>query len=217
MITTAEPLLQELSEKLNETSTDTSTKRLGYFYESVRQLLNKYKWGWSIKPFTITLLANISEYNLSTLISDYSPSWGIDEVLVGGHVIDPVPFESRSSYSSDTRFYITRDNKTLGFTRVLATTEVVVVNYYARIIRPAEHDDTLNISLPDDIGNAIVLYMKHLVHDGKRQRLDARNALTDWKEELDSLRPQEASQKAKYSPRTVPNVLAASKFRRTYR
>jgi len=55
------------------------------------------------------------------------------------------------------------------------------------------------------------------VHTAKRQRYDARNSLADFKEKIDGLRPQEASNKALNAPKTVPTVMQYYGIRRNYR
>jgi len=63
---------------------------------------------------------------------------------------------------------------------------------------------------------AICLLMKAMVHGAKRQRYDERNALVDYKEEIEELVLQDASNKIKDLPQNVPTIFTYNKFNRTY-
>jgi hypothetical protein len=216
MITTPQEFLDETSAMLKEATTDVSNTRLRYFYRAARKVLSMAKFASTRKPFTLALTAGVQEYDLSLLISDFNPLWGIYEVYVNSEKIDPVDYPTRSQFSSSTRYYYKEDDKTLGFTKIIAGTETIIVYYYPRLVKPTAADTVLNISFPEDMLTSICLYMKHLVHEGKRQRYDSRNALLDFKEEMDTLRPQNASNKARGMPKIVPNIMTTSRFRRRY-
>lgn len=218
MITTPEPVLQETSNMLNESTTDTSAKRVSYFNRSVRKVISMRKWSWAKKKHDLAVSAGVQEYDLTSVISDYNIQWGIYEVWVGGKKIDPVNYDRRDNIAaSDARFYLTPDNKKLGFTKTIDGTEDIDVWYYQVHVNAANHQASLNIPLPEDIQIAVALYIKHLVHEGKRQRYDSRNAILDFQQVIEELVLQDASNKAKDLPKTVPTVFTYARVRRIYR
>lgn len=191
---------------------------MSYGNTSVKHILTELKWAWSRKYAILDIDAGVQEYDLTVKITDYSSVRGVYEVYVGGVKLTPIAYDRRENYAeTDTQvYYITPDGKSIGFLKTLAGTEVVGIWYYATHTDVALYTTTLNISLPDEIGNLAAHYVKFLVHDGKRQRNDARNAMIDYTDLLDKIRPQDASTKAKDAPKQIPNVMAYHRFRRTY-
>ena len=219
MITTLLPILQTVSRKLKETTTDTSSLRIGYANDAIRYLLGVYKWGWSRKKKDLVVVAADQEYVLTTEITDYSTIRGIFEIYSGDDKLDPVPFNNTASVSSSTEqfFYLKPDDITLGFTLSITGTENIDIWYYAEWTNVADSTSTLSISIPESMIELIALYIKYLIHDGKRQRFDSRNALLDFKQALDTLIPQQASAKIKDQPRRVYNMFSYLGFKRTYK
>jgi len=219
MITTLLPILQATSRKLKESSTDTSSLRIGYTNDAIRYILSVFRWGWSKKKKDLTLVASDQEYVLTTEISDYSVIRGIYEIYDGGDKITPVPYNNTDSVSSSDNqyFYLKPDDITLGFTKTIAGTEDIDIWYYAEWTDVADSTSTLSISIPESMIELIALYIKYLIHDGKRQRFDARNALLDFKQALDTIIPQQASAKIKDQPRRVYNMFSYLGFKRTYK
>lgn len=219
MITTLLPILQAVSRKLKEITTDISSLRIGYSNDSVKFILSVYKWGWSRKKKDLTVHAAIQEYVLTTEITDYSPIRGIFEVYVAGKKIDPVPYNNKDSVSSSDKqyFYLMPDDVTIGFTKTITGTENIDIYYYAEWTDVADSTTTLSVSIPESMLELIALYTKYLIHDGKRQRFDARNALLDYKQALDTLIPQQGSGKIKDQPRRIYNFFSYLGFKRTYK
>lgn len=216
MITTAEPVLEKVSSELNEQTDDFSEKRIRYFNTSVKHILSLYKWAWSRKKTTITLTSS-TEYDLTTLISDYNVSWGLHSVEdANGKTIGSIDFSERKEFSS-AYMTLTPDNKKLVLTTGFSAGTVLTIWYYAEHQDVAAHTSTLNISIPYSVEEALLLYIQYKVHKGKRQRYDWRNALLDFKEQIDQLRLQEASNKARNKPRIVPNFRAQFGLTRKYR
>lgn len=218
MITTLLPILNTVSRKLKETTTDTSSRRIGYCNDAIRYILSLYKWGWSKKKLDLTVSATVQEYDLTSQASDYSVVRGIYEVYSGDDQVDPVPYSNRDSVSSSSSqyFYLMPDDKTIGFTLDLDGTEDIDIWYYPVWTDVSDSTSTLPISIPDALQECIAFYVKYLVHDGKRQRFDARNALLNFKQALDSIIPQQASGKIKDQPRRVYNYFSYLNFKRTY-
>lgn len=217
MLTTALPILQLVSRKLKETTTDVTSLRVGYISDSCKHILGIYKWGWSRKKHDLVLTAGVQEYNLSTILTDYSPVRGIFEVYVAGEQIDPVPYNNKDAASTtEQSFYLLPDDKTIGFTVALDGTEDIDIWYYADWVTVTTSTDTFNVSIPETLLEAIALYVKYFVHDGKRQRFDARNALLDYKQEIDTIIPQQGSGKIKGLPRRIYNFFSYMGFKRTY-
>lgn len=217
MTTTPNAILVEASQALNETSTDTSSKRVGYFNSAVRTVLGERKWSWSRKSHTLDTDDGIQEYDLSSEISDFDPERGIYEVYLAGVKIDYVEYSEKDNVSSENaRWYWKPDGKTIGFTTEFDGTENVVIWYYAIHTNAANSGATLNIPIPEKMHTAIVLQIKALVHNGKRQRYDARNALLDYKEEIEKRILGDASNKGRDVPKVVNNVMRFFRFRRNY-
>lgn len=218
MITTPESCLAAVSRRLKETVTDTSSLRVGYFNDSGKHILSLYKWGWSRRKHDLDVDDGVQTYDLTSEISDYSPERGIWEVYVGGEKIDPVNYDRRDSAVGGTqqKFYLDPTDKTIGFTKDLDGTEDIDIWYYASWTDASLYNSTLTLPLPENILILFALYMKHLVHDGKRQRYDARNALLDFQEVLQNIIAQQGSSKIKDLPRHVPKLYAYTGFKRVY-
>jgi hypothetical protein len=215
MITTIEPVLQKISFKLNEGSTDTTAKRISAATDGVRQLLTEAKFNWAKKTYTLTTQSGIQEYNLETLISDYNQLWGLDSVWVGGKKFTPLSADQKSQVASSA-VYLSEDAKSLGFFDNIDGTESVEIVYFATFETPANSTATLNISIPEDALEAIALAAKAVIHDGKRQRFDARNALIDYQAAKEKVVMQNASNKMRDLPKRVTPLMAYNRFQRQY-
>lgn len=215
MITTLNPILEAVSRKLKESSTDTSLLRIGYVNDAIRYVLGLYKWGWSIKRHQLNVLPNVQEYLLTSEISDYSPIRGIYEVYFGGTKIGPITYNAKSNISS-LHFYLKPDNKTIGFTKKIDGTETIEIWYYPEWTDVNSTSTTFSVPIPPSMVELISLYVKYLVHEGKRQRYDSRNALLDFKQALDTLIPQSGSAKIKDQPKRLYNFFSYMGFRRRY-
>jgi len=215
MITTIEPVLQKISYKLNEGSTDTTAKRISAAVDGVRQLLTEAKFNWAKKTYTLTTTSGVQEYNLETLISDYNQLWGLDSVWVGGKKFTPLSADQKSQVASSA-VWLSEDAKTLGFFDTIDGTESVEVIYYATFITPANSTETLNISIPEDALDAITLAAKAVIHDGKRQRFDARNALIDYQAAKEKVVMMNASNKMRDLPKRVTPLMGYVRYQRNY-
>ena len=220
MVSTMLPLLQTLYRLLKETTTDTSTLRIGYGNDAIRHILSLYKWSWSAKKHDLTVVADDQEYVLSTEITDYSIDRGIKEVYVAGVKISPIDFSRKGditiSPTNTQVFYLTPDYRTIGFLKTIDGTEDIDIWAYREHTDVSDTTTSFAITLPDNMRNPVAIYMKSLVHSGKRQRNDATNALLEFKQAIDEARATEASAKIKDAPRTVGNVFTYNNFKRTY-
>ncbi len=218
MVTSAAPVLTEVSQILNESTTDTGTKRLGYFNRSVKKVLSMKKWGFEKRKRTLTLTAGVQTYDLTAQFSDFNTLKGIISVWVGGKKIDSIDYDEKADVSAPAtqKFYLEPGNETLGFRKTIVGNETIEVWYYANHTNISTSAEVLTFDIPDEMVLAIAIYIKFLVHDGKRQRFDARNALLDFKEEIDNLRPMAATKKIKDRPRTVGNIFKYNRVRRVY-
>jgi len=214
MITTPERVLDALSRRLNESTTDTSAIRVGIFNDALHHILSQYKMEWARKLSNLSVTVGTQEYDLTSEISDYDPTWGIYSVEVGGQVF-PVEYEDRTFFVSQ-HFTLEPNKKKIIFTKDFEEDTTVPIWYYARHTDVSTYQTTLSISLPESILNPLVLYMKHLVHDGKRQRNDARNAILDFAEVMEQVALQNASSKAKNQTTVRRNPLQFAGFKRTY-
>lgn len=218
MITTLAPILSTLSVKLKEKTADVSTDRISAAISAIRLLLSEHKFSWARKSFTLDVDVGVQEYDLVTEATDYCETWGIYEVYVGGVKIDPIPYENRNN-TDNTNWYLTPDNKSIGFTSDILGTESIVIWYYATIptaSEPATSAVTLNLSIPENVKEAIVYAAKAIVHESKRQRNDARNSWLIYQTEKEKAVQSSASNKAKGLPKFIPNVLSYTGFRRRY-
>lgn len=216
MITVILPFLDAVSRKLKEPSTDTSVHRVGYVNDAIRHILTLYKWSWSRKKKTLTVVAGKKEYNLTEEISDYSPIRGIFAVYVDDKEIEAIPYDDRDKASS-LSFYLKPDVATIGFTFDIDGDENIDIWYYPEWTNVPDHTSTMPISIPESMTELIALYTKYLIHEGKRQRYDARNALLDFKEVLNSLIPQQGSSKIGDYPRLIPKFSLFTRFKRNYK
>lgn len=221
MITTLEPILIEVSRMLGETSTDISTKRIGYVNRAFNYVVSQHKWSARRKEQILPLVAGTSTYDLTSSVNvtdgDYDTEAGIFEIYNGTTQIFPCDYSNRETNSTVELFTLTPDSKTLVFTKGISGTEDYHIWYYAKHTEPASYTTTLKLALPDSFKIPLSTYTKHLVHDGRRQRNDARNCILDVQEQLDDLRFSDAKHRIKGLPRNIPTVMGASRFRRTYR
>lgn len=218
MITTPATILDEVSAMLNESSTDTSTKRINLYNRATRHTIHAYKWSFRRKNFSLTTSNGVQEYNLTSVITDgdYDPVAGIFEVWNGTEKIDPINYDRKTNTSTLLEFYLTPDNKTIGFTKAITGSESIVIIYYQAYKNVVSSTTTLNISIPDTFIIPIATYTKFLVHDGKRQRYDARNAILDYQQQISERKLADGGNKAKDLPRVVPNLMSYIGFKRSY-
>ncbi len=196
MITTPNPVLIATSALLKEGSTDKTATRLKYFDQAVRHTLSQFKWSFRRKLYTLTATSGVTEYALSPLIPDYDPIAGVYEVWSGSTLLYTISYSQKAS--ADSSVYLTPDGLTLG-----GVADDVSVWYYAQHTTVTDENTVLNIPLPEAISIPISTYIKYLVHDGKRQRNDARNAILDYQVQVSRLKLSEASNKLKGLPKTV--------------
>ncbi len=215
MITTLEPILSKISNKLNENSNDTSAKRISAAVDGVRMLLTEHKFAWTRKPHTLALTAGVQEYDLSDIIEDYNPLWGLYQVWVDGVKVTPDDYDN-NNLAICSAFFLTPDNKSIKFSSPIAGTEDVLIWYYATFTTPSVYNEALNISIPEDALEAVALAGKAVIHGGKRQRYDERNALIDYQAAKEKVVMAEASNKARDLPKRVPAMMRYLGFRRTY-
>lgn len=206
MITTPQKALNKVSAKLNELTTITSGQRFEFFNLSVQALLDYSKWKFAKKKHTLSVTTE-AEYDLTSEISDWNPLWGVDIIYVDGDQIFPVDYEDKDLYTNTMKFCFTPDEKSIYFTKELTGSETIEIWYFQRHVDVDETSDTLNVPLPEATLKGITLYMKHLVHDAKRQRNDARNAILDFQEAMEELTMQSASKKAKHSSKAIRSPL----------
>lgn len=214
MITTPLKVLQAVSDRFNENEVDTSAKRVRIFNQAMHKLLAMYKWEWAKKLSNLAVTAGDEDYVLTTAISDYDLMWGIDSVEFAGQIF-PVEYEDRNAFIT-AHFALEPDKKTIIFTKAFEANGTVPIWYYARHVDVETSGATLNISVPESALAALVLYMKHIIHDGKRQRNDARNAILDFQEVIEEMTIQNATTKAKNLTKTRRNPLQYAGFQRKY-
>lgn len=216
MITTLSPILIEASYVLNESATDTTAKRISYGNRAIRRVLRMRKWNWAKKSHTMsTLVAGTQEYDLSSAITDFNPMWGIYEVYIGGEKVGPIDYNQKDN-TTGTHCYLKPDGVTIGFTNDIDGTEDIVIWYSSRWTNVAADTTTFSLSIPEDMLGAIVLLIKAMVHGAKRQRYDERNALLDFKEEIEELVLQDATNKFKDLPINIPTPITYNRVVRNY-
>lgn len=217
MITTPAPILEAVSGGLNESTTDTSSKRIIAFNRAMRKFLNYKKFKFAIVEGTLTLVSDTQKYNLLTEFADYDVARGIDEVWIGNDQIFPIDNQDKEIYTETQKFFLTNNGKSIEFTKTLDYDGTnPTIYYYAQHTNIDASTDTLNIPIPEAFQEALVLLVKHFVHDGKRQRNDARNALLDYKDEIKNVAMAEATPNAKHLKKKVVNPLQYRGIRRKY-
>jgi len=220
MITTPNSFLEEVSSVLNETTTDTSAKRVNIFNRSARFTVNKYKFNFRIKSVTLPFANGTQEYDLTDAVNipdnDYDMNSRIYQVWNGTEEIYPVSYDRKSFYTNEQRFYLSPDDTSIGFTKDIEGTETYVLYYWATFKNASSYNSTLNIPIPEDFIIPIGTYMKHLVHESKRQRYDSRNAILDYQEQMKALILKFTSAKTNKMPRTIPSFWDYTSFKRSY-
>ena len=220
MITTIEPLLIETSQMLGEGTTDSSTARIGFANRAINYVFQQYTWSFRRKKQTLTTVIDTQEYDLtdSSIITDgdYDPTSGVYQVWNGTTKLSPVLFDNVDNYSSTDSYSISPDGKKIIFTSPQTSATSYDVWYYTVHVDVSTKTATLKTSIPDTFKIAICTYIRHLVHDRKRQRNDARNMLLDCQEQISDLRMTQGKQKAQGLKRNIPTPLQYAGFRRSY-
>lgn len=211
---TIEPILRSVSNKLKETSTIITADRIESAVSGIRMVLNECKFPWSRKKYTLDVSSKAKEYDLTSLITDLDMTWGLHMIEMGGLEMLPCDYQDRALNSN--KYYLLPDEKSIGFTDELAGNEVIDIWYYANLTKPAAYTTTLNLAIPDAITDLCALATKYIIHEGKRQRNDARNALIDYQAEKEKVVMKKAANKAHNLPKRVPNVFQYYGFNRTY-
>lgn len=200
LITTAEPVLKRASARLNEKNVVTDANRMSYFNQAADHVIGYSKWDWAKKEVTLTLTLNQTTVDLEDEIADYNSMWGLSD--------------DASDYDDTVKVKLSEDNKTLNILQDVAAGTQLKLWYYQSHTDVTSSTTTLSVPFPKEMMTALVLYIKHLVHDGKRQRNDARNAILDYQEVMEELVVQGASKKSSSKPKQIPHPLSG--FRRTY-
>lgn len=208
MITTPEIILRDVSYQMGEEVFDTSSVRISYFNRAYQYYLSLNKWSFKIKDYSLTTTTN-TEYDLTSLISDYSQSDGLYEVRnSGGELVEFINYVDKDLPSSTNKnhYYITPDGKKIGFTSHTAG-DVYNLKYYAVLTPVSSYNETLNIPIPEHHAQPITTYIMFLIHNRKRQRNDARNCILDFKEQLEETLMKDANYKnASFVPKTFTPV-----------
>lgn len=200
LITTAEPILKRVSARLNEKSVVIDTNRLSFFNQAADHVIGYSKWDWAKNQATIVLTENQTTVDLETAISDYNSMWGLAD--------------DQSDYDDSISISLSEDNKTLNILQDVAAGTELKLWYYQSHTDVTSATAELLVPFPKEMITALVLYIKHLVHDGKRQRNDARNAILDYQEVMEELVVQGASKKSSSKPKQIQHPLSG--YRRTY-
>lgn len=222
MITTPEPVLKKVSMRLNESTTDNTVygaaKKIEAFNLGMKHFLGYKPFKFAIKKHDLSVSAGVQEYDLTSVISSYiyDVAWGIDEVWSGTDQIFPIPGEQRGNYTKTQAFYFSQDEKSIIFTKTLDGTENLDIYHYCQHTDVSAYNDTLDIAIPDAYERALVLIVKHYVHDYKRQRNDARNAILDYQEVMEEIALQMSGKKAKHLKKQVESPLGYVGVKRTY-
>lgn len=220
MINTLEPILIEVSGMLGETSTDISTKRIRYGHRAMKYVISQHKWSARRKEQALAVTAGINTYDLTSSVNvtdgDYDMEAGIYEVYNGTEKLDPCAYANLSGLNSSDMFSLTPDGKSIVLSKTIIGNEDYHVWYYAQYVEPASYTTTLKLKLPDVFIIPLATYVKHLVHDGRRQRTDSRNCLLDVQEQMADLKLSDAKHRVKGLPKSIPTVMGASRFRRNY-
>lgn len=216
MITTPNDFCQECTDLLNESALDTSAKRIRFFNRAMRAIKDVRKWSWNRVSGTLTMVVDTTEYDLTTAFSNYDPMWGIFEVYLGGEKIEPVDYTRKDDTTAD-KYYLKPDNKTIGFTFEVTGSENVVIWYTPSHTAATTAATTLVPSVPDSMLGPVALLMKSYVHGGKRQRVDQKNTLLEYKEAIGEAILKDASHKVKDAPHNIPTVFTYGRVKRTYR
>jgi len=220
MITTIDPLLISASNRLNESSEDYTPQRIDFCNTAIAEVLGQYAWNCRRKSFTLVTTPGVQTYDFTSSSvlpnDDYDPEFGFYEIWNGEQRLDPILYDNMDNFSESDCFAISPDNTSLVFTLSQTSSNTYTVWYYARHKDVGAKTTVLNLSIPDNLKKPIVTYIKYLVHDAKRQRNDARNALLDFEEQIGDVKLAQGKAKAKGLKQNIPTPIAYSKFKRKY-
>lgn len=206
MYSTALPFLQNVSNELGEASTILTAERIGFFNSSVEQFYSDYLFRFRVKIYSLALDGS-SEYNLSTLISDYDSGDGVYLIVDENEVpIDPIDIKDKGTTFNKVKYYIFPNKSIIGFTSDDGN-KTYKIYYYARHIYVSTESETLNVSIPQYAKRPIVSLILSRVYRRKRQRYDERNILLNYKEELSSAIAKDSRSGAIGSfPKIIPST-----------
>lgn len=220
MMTTIEPLLIEVSQLLGETTTDISTARIGMCNRAIRHTFEQYSWSFRRKPLALTTTVNVQEYDLTSALivtdNDYDSEFGVYEIWNGTTKIEPIFPENKQNFSSADSYYLSPDNKKINFTLPQTSANTYTVYYYSRHVDVASKTTILKTYIPENFMVPICTYIRHLVHDRKRQRNDARNMILDFQEQISDLKMSQTKSKARGLKKNVSSPLQYVNFKRKY-
>lgn len=220
MISSIEPILIEVSQLLGETTTDVSTARIGMCNRAIRHTFEQYSWSFRRKELSLTTTVGVQQYDLTSALvvtdNDYDPEFGIYEVWNGTTRIDPVLPENKLNFSASDAYYLSPDNKKINFTASQTSATTYTIYYYSRHVDVSSKTTTLKTYIPENFMVPICTYIRHLVHDRKRQRNDARNMILDYQEQISDLKMSQTKSKAKGLKKNIPTPQQYLNFKRNY-
>jgi len=216
---TLQDICQIVSDRLNESTVETGSKRVRLINRAVKKVASDHKWSWRKTSQSISLVADTQEYDLA---SDFDYPSGIFEVWDGSNRLYPMDYEQAKDEDYDwedlsdlTYFYISPKERKIGIVPTPVSSGTLTVIYFAI---PADNTTTsseFTPSIPDEFADLVALWVKFLIHDSKRQRLDARNTVIDYREMLKDLRAKDVL-RSKANPRKRPKPFTYFGFKRTY-
>lgn len=220
MITTILPFLTEVSVQLGETTTDVSTARITMANRSIRHTFEQYSWSFRRKELSLTTTVGVQEYDLTDIANvpdnDYDTQFGLYEVWNGTTRLDPILYERRGDYTNSDCFTLTPDNHSIVFSSSQTSATTYTIWYYARHVDVSSTGTTLKLSIPENFLVPVCTYIRHLVHDRKRQRNDARNMILDYQEQISDLQMSQVKSKARGLKRNITNPIQYTRYTRRY-
>ena len=182
--------------------------------DAIRHIVGIHSFTWAREKQEITTVADQQEYDVA------DDCRKVYQVYYDNEPLTPINYEDRADYSVSSSykyFYLTPDKTKIGFIKTPTEDgDTIDVWYYQQYQDINSTSDTFNINIPTYMLEPIVLYIKHLVHDSKRQRLDARNTIFDFVEAIKEAISKDVTRKPKDNPKQLPHPWKYLGFKRSY-
>lgn len=172
--------LSDLSKELGETTTNSTSRRIGHYNDAVVHFANDRKWPFLVKKNTDDTTDGNSnnEYPL-TGITDIRMPGGIKEITLGTSTTAylPINWDRRSDprYAGGKYFYILPDESAFRFIADVGTGDTINIWHYYIPARITDSESVSEFPIPDRyrkivavLGAAFVQWARYLEAPGNR-------------------------------------------------
>lgn len=168
--------LSDLSRELNESTSDTGTRRIEHYNDAIQWFFSLRKWPFAIKQNTSLTTTTAQTYDISS-ITDMRQPGGIKEIYFGdnGEQILPIEWEERNDerFNGKNVFYLSPDGAEITFKMEVTSGQTINIWYYHIPERTTNLEDTFPVpvgyrKLVALLAAAYVQWARYLDSQGNR-------------------------------------------------